>query len=334
MKRFLACGLALAFALLAVAAFARTPAAQTGARVLEACEANEQEIEAAALPRVVGPGECPVGERQIVDGPVASVVPPAGRGVYAEVLTTSGAQELGVRRLPGGAVELTHVGNESGAAAGPEGAAAGDLSRATSREGCFDPANTNLDRKVAGTLDYNFNVSTTPPNLSRLATRNAIRAGGLNVFNTRNDCRLGDRVPVALRYAGGTWAPAQVGDGICGANDGRSVVAFGNLGDGVLAATCTISQGRPGYDEVLAADVKINRADFRWTTAPDSGSCRGAYDVGGIMTHEWGHVFGLGHVAERDHRALTMSPVINGPCQASERSLGRGDVLGLDGKYP
>ena len=28
-----------------------------------------------------------------------------------------------------------------------------------------------------------------------------------------------------------------------------------------------------------------------------------------------------------------MSPVINGPCQTDERSLGRGDVLGLDNKY-
>jgi hypothetical protein len=29
-----------------------------------------------------------------------------------------------------------------------------------------------------------------------------------------------------------------------------------------------------------------------------------------------------------------MSFTINGPCQAAERSLGRGDVLGLDGECP
>ncbi len=40
------------------------------------------------------------------------------------------------------------------------------------------------------------------------------------------------------------------------------------------------------------------------------------------------------YVSESDHRNLTISPIINGPCQAAERSLGRGDVLGLDGKYP
>lgn len=329
MRRLFASGLALAFAVLIVATFARTPAAQTGAQILEACEAGKQEIKASALPEVVGPDQCPVGERRIVDGPVASVVPPAGQTVYAEVLTTSGAQELGVRSLSDGAVELTHVGDESES----EESATMDLSRARSRGECSDLANTDLAHKVTDTLDYRFRVSTTPPDLRRSVARNAIRRGALNVFDTRNGCRLGDRVPVALRYTGRTGAPAQAGAGLCGTNDGLSVVAFGDLERGVVASACTISDSRPDLDEVVAADIKINRADFRWTTAPNSRSCRRAYDVEAVMTHEWGHVFGLGHVPERAHRNLTMSPTINGPCQTSERSLGRGDVLGLDAKY-
>ena len=328
MKRLFASGLALTFAVVVLATFARTPVAQTGMQLLDACEADKQEIKATALPDVVEPAECPVGERRIVDGPVASVVPPAGKSVYAEVLTTSGAQELGVERLPDGTVELTHVGDES-----EEPAAPADLSRATDREGCFNPTYTDLDHKVTGTLDYRFRVSTTPPGLGRLAARNAIKKGALNVFGTRNNCRMGDRVPVALRYTGRTGVPAQVGDGLCGTNDGLSVVAFGDLKSGVVAAACTISNSRPALDEVVAADIKINRTDYRWTAAPNSRSCRGAYDVEAVTTHEWGHVFGLGHVAEAANPNLTMSPTINGTCQAAERSLGRGDVLGLDSKY-
>ena len=329
MRRLLASGPALALAVLAVTTFAKTPAAQTPDRVLEACEPGKQEIDARALPATVEPGECPAGGRSISDGPVGSVVPPPGQTVYAEVLTTSGAEELSVRRLPDGTIRLDHVGEEPGESAG------GDLGRAVDREGCYRDAYTDYDHKVTERATYNFRVSTTPRDLSRGEARDAITRAARNVFDTRNGCRMGDRVPAALEYGGRTGAPAQVGDGLCGENDGRSVVAFGDLKGGVVAAACTISGDRPNYpyDEVLSADIKINRADHRWTTSPNSRSCSRAYDAEAVMTHEWGHVFGLGHVSESGNRNLTMSPAINGPCQAAEGSLGRGDVLGLDGKY-
>jgi hypothetical protein len=50
------------------------------------------------------------------------------------------------------------------------------------------------------------------------------------------------------------------------------------------------------------------------------------------MTHERGQTFGLGHVSEKAHGKLTMSPSIRA-CQKSERTLGKGDVLGLNRKY-
>ncbi len=329
MRRLLASGLALALAVLAVTTFARTPAAQTADRVLEACAPGRQEIDARVLPATVKPGECPAKGRRISDGPVGSAVPPPGQTVYAEVLTTSGAEELIVRRLPDGTIRLDHVGEE------PDESAGKDLGRAVDREGCHSDAYTNYDWKVTEKATYEFKASTTPRDLGRGEARNAITRAARNVFDTRNACRMGDRVPVALEYGGRTGAPAQLGDGLCGEDDGRSVVAFGDLRSGVVAAACTITGDRPNYpyDEVLSADIKINRGDYRWTTDPNSRSCSRAYDVEAVMTHEWGHVFGLGHVSESGSRNLTMSPAINGPCQAAERSLGRGDVLGLDGKY-
>jgi hypothetical protein len=323
------CGLVLGLA-------GRAPLAQTEPRVLDACGPDRDEIQASALPGVVEPGECPSGGREISDGPVSAVVPPPGRAVYAEVLTTSGAEELSVSRLPDGTIELDHVGEDLGEPADALGRAISD------RVGCRSSDYTDLDHKVTDPsvtgrlITYNFKVSTTPSNIPRLRAKNAIARAAGNVFNTRNGCRMGDRVPVRLVYGGRTGAPAQAGKELCGLDDGRSVVAFGNLKAGILAAACAISDDRPqfDYDEVTSADIKINRADFRWTLTPGARTCAKSYDLEGVVTHEWGHVFGLGHVSESGNQNQTMSPKINGPCQRSERSLGRGDVLGLDGKYP
>ncbi len=62
-------------------------------------------------------------------------------------------------------------------------------------------------------------------------------------------------------------------------------------------------------------------------------SCRGLQDVESTVTHERGHTFGLGDVSESSHPNLTMSSESNGPCQTSERTLGRGDAVGLNRKY-
>jgi hypothetical protein len=324
------CILGFALALALIGAFARAPAARTEG-ILEACSRDEREIEAAALPSVVQPGECPIEGRPIVDGPVGSLVPAPGEGVYAEVLTVSGAQELEVRRRADGALELDHAGDDS--VGGPD--AARSALPTGGQDPCSDRAYTDLSYKVASKLRYRFGASTTPGELSRSAAEDAIRKAAVNVFSTTNDCRrLGDRVPVAVKYDGRTSARAHVGNDLCGRDDGRSVVSFGSLRPGVLAATCALFEGGTSYGEVTSSDIKINKVDFRWTVKPNSGSCSRRFDLQSVMTHEWGHTFGLGHVSERDHGWLTMSGGVNGPCQASERTLGRGDVLGLDGKYP
>ena len=316
---------ALALSLAATGISIQKSSAQQSARVFDACERGEPEIDATGLPEVVEPARCPIEGRLIVDGEVKSLVPPPGKGVYSEVLTTSGAQELDVARRADGTMELDHVGDESAAA-----------TRAVSgADACSDPAYTDNRWRVTSALHYRFNMSTTPRGIRHRAARSAIRHAAENVADTRSDCHLGDRVPATLNYDGGTSAVADIRrDGSCAKSDGVSVVSFGNLPK-ALAKTCTYYKINPSdYDEVGTSDIKLNRAEFRWTVRPDSLSCKRSYDIEGVVTHELGHTFGLGHVPEQSHGSLTMSPVINGPCQRSERTLGKGDVFGLEGKYP
>jgi hypothetical protein len=323
MRRLLASGLALALAVLAVTTFARTPEAQTADRVLEACAPGEETIDARALPAaVVTPERCPVAGREIEDGEVGSAVPPPGESVHAEVLTTTGAEELEVGRREDGTIELEFVGEDSEAAGE-------DFAKADGPGECSDPEYTLGERRLSSALRYRFNRATTPSELRPGDAADAIRRGGTRVANTKSNCRMGDRVPVGLVYEGKTGQGTNIDGLSCGDNDGNSVVAFGDLPGGVLAATC--NWGR--YDSTVASDVKINKQGVRWTTSPRSKSCQGRWDLEGVMTHERGHTFGMGHVSEMGHGNLTMSTNVNGPCQMAERSLGRGDVRGLGAKY-
>lgn len=151
----------------------------------------------------------------------------------------------------------------------------------------------------------------------------------------RNNCRLADGVPARLRYLGDTDSTANIDKDGCTTNSDRTnVVSCGDLSAGVLAVACTRFTYNPSdYDEVAEVDIKVNKADFNCTVNPGSRSCKNRYDLQSVMTHERGHNFGLGHVSQSRHASLPMSPKI-GSCQAADRTLGKGDVLGLNRKYP
>lgn len=305
---------------------ARTPAAQTTSP--EACRSGEGPIPAASLPETVRLENCPIGGRVITDHGVGTVLPAPGQSIYVDSLTTEGSQELEVTRYRNGTVELKYVGDESQNE--PE------IGTASSPGECSDGAYDDLSRKVKGDLLWYFNPRTTPGELSRKAAVRAIRKGTANITNTRNNCRLGDRVPsyVSMAYNGSTRDRAQVGTGGgCSGNDKKTVVSFGRLPKTALAVACTVVALESGYDRVHWSDIMINKTSVNWTTRPNARSCKRRFDLASTVTHERGHTFGLGHVSESSHGKLTMSARSNGTCQSSERSLGRGDVLGLGNKY-
>ena len=331
MRRLTLLAVAFALAALAVGMISRSPAARTDPGIYEACRPDRDKIPASDLPETVEMENCPIGERVITDHGVGTTLPDPGEGVYAEALTTTGAQELQVTRYEDGTVELEHVGNDSDDETASAPASSRELTAASSPGECNDPAFNSLGYRVSDQgLRYRFNRSTTPRKLARAAVIKAIRRGGANVTGANNSCHLGDHVSATLGYAGRTGRSADVTeDGHCVDNDGVNVTSFGNL-PSALALTCTFFMN----GKVMSSDLQINKADYRWTTKPGSRSCRRMWDLEAVVTHERGHTFGLGHVPEDSHRNLTMSPAINGTCQSSERTLGRGDVRGLEAKYP
>lgn len=160
-----------------------------------------------------------------------------------------------------------------------------------------------------------------------------MKRAGTNVSAVQDACGVPDGVPAVLRYVGMTRESVNMGtDGGCKANDLKSVVGFGDLPSYRTGNTCVWSWIQDGPDRINSSDVRLNKFDYAWT-ARVTRSCRGRHDVESTMTHERGHTFGLGDVSESSHANLTISPASNGSCQISERTLGKGDAIGLNRKY-
>ncbi len=319
----------LALACAAVAMFAGSLMAQSEPGVYGACAPEKQKIRAGALPEVVDEDRCPVEGRLIVDGGIGAVVPEPGMTITADATLTDGHQHLTVSNPRGDEISLDGVGPE------PRSEASSELNtRASGPSPCQDGYYNSWGYKVYNYNRWYANVGSIPDYLSKSGAVAAMKRGGVNIFKVQDSCGVPDRVKGELRYQGGTSRSVDINsDGSCNANDGKSVVGFGDLPDGTLAYACVASwvvDNAP--DRVASSDIRLNKEDYGWTTRVRS-SCSGRYDVESSVTHERGHTFGLGEASEGSHGNLTMSEDSNGACQTSERSLGRGDARGLNSKY-
>lgn len=104
----------------------------------------------------------------------------------------------------------------------------------------------------------------------------------------------------------------------------------GNICTGsCLAATLT------GYYHQEGSNYYIDDADiytsqrYDYTSSRESDGCSGEYDIDGIMTHEVGHVIGLGHSSVA---GATMYPSV-AACDFNNRTLSSDDTAGRKDLY-
>lgn len=187
---------------------------------------------------------------------------------------------------------------------------------------CSDAAYSKLGGTwLNGSYRWAFHAASTPAYMGRGDVSDVLRKSFSNITSARNNCGLADKVSATHTYLNKTSVRPR-----CDRRDSNNVVGFQRLEWGVLAVTCYwLSNNR-----IVEADIQINSRE-RWALA--LSGCVDEVMLEATMTHEAGHVFGLGHVGERRHGRLTMSTFLNGPCQLSEATLGLGDVRGLEALY-
>ncbi|MEU7753190.1 matrixin family metalloprotease [Micromonospora sp. NPDC049101] len=98
-----------------------------------------------------------------------------------------------------------------------------------------------------------------------------------------------------------------------------------------MAVACVWSYSWPGDDPIQEGDILFANRNNQFFYLAPSG-CAQQYELQGVATHEFGHVFGLGHVSESSYPAMTMSTNAT-ICFYHDSSLGLGDYNGLRSVY-
>ena len=280
-----------------------------GLAVLCAATASPAGAAAPAAPATIVWGEGGVGVR----------APARGRWVQATFdLAGGGALSLFARRAADGSLQ---VGPESGTGARQAPAAAAAAGE------CADSAYVLGGGHWRQTLRWFFNPRGNPPQLNVSDAETALRDGTRNVVAAQNLCGRPDAIRASAEYRGRAVHDPGIVGMLCLGADGINVVGWTALPPPILAGTCNYGLG----PELVESDVVFSNLVSWYRVRP--GVCLQMYDMTAVATHERGHSFGLGHVAEATHADLTMSTETN-DCDGSGTTLGLGDMLGLEALYP
>jgi hypothetical protein len=289
-------------------------------------------LAASAMPGTVSPSACDLAGRTIASGSARVTVPGRGSGVSARDGGTGGESTLVVLTAPDGTVTITHQTperHEDGGVAG--GGAATATTAAATAAACRDGSYASMGYKFTGRYDWYLNSSGTPGYL-RATSLGTIKTATADVTRGSNKCGLSRKPKLTQRFVGGTTRRPQITSaGTCTSKgDGVSTTGWMYLPK-VLAYTCSYYKWNGKAWVVSESDMALSTA-FKWFTAGVPRGCRYTFDLRGVVVHERGHTFGLGHVDNRTHGSLTMSPY-SAPCTTANRALGYGDYRGLSQMY-
>lgn len=286
--------------------------------MVAACTDADEPIEVSADEPL--PAELRAGDI-VRAGDIAVEVPASGETVSITVdRDDGGSHTLSIASSPDGVVSIVAPPDE------PITILAG------ANAPCQDGAFSTGGHRWRTTYAWRFQASSTPSANNKDKVEAGLRLAANAITNSRNDCGLADQVSATHHYDGRTSKGPNIRNTtsgvVCSTRDEQNTVGFGSLPGGVLGVACSWTDGNGG---ALEGDVRLSTR-FRWYGQDVPAGCNNTFGIEPVATHEFGHVFGLGHVSEGSHPNLTMSTAI-AACTNAALTLGLGDVRALRSLY-
>lgn len=293
----------------------------------QACAAYSSSSEASDLPASFPDSACTWVGRVIRDGGVGVTVPARGEEVRLDAIGLGGSRTLRLLHRSDGRLLIYRD-------AGSQGSASSTAPPSKPLATCSDGAFSTEGFKVSGGYSFSYNGYSAPASVASGAAT-AVSSAFTRAAGAATDCTGATRqAGPAAHYLGavsGRFANITTSS-TCSTPDAYNTVSWLNGDNHTLALTCMwFANGVLRY-----SDAAINRTlPFFTGNLPDA--CTTASDLSGVMTHEAGHTYGLGHADAGSadsglHSNQTMNSQL-APCTTKYRTFGTGDLNGMTSVY-
>lgn len=309
----------------------------TGAQAASGCSVpTTGALTTGELPPGSSVAACQAVHRLVKFGGVAVEIPDPGhvRKVYED--RTDGATEFAVAVSVEGEVSYPTMTVEStdGSSFAPPDEPSGltpTEAQANSTTGCGLTAYTLNDWIHNSAWHFHRGDGGTPGGITHQQFSDVMVQAAANITTGRSPCDSEDRISATYVFEGPTTKESNFDstDSCQDHFDGVSTVDFNPITKStVVGITCIDGWLQTnGPDIVTEADVRLDKDNHGWTLTPGNYSeCLGyKYDIQSVLTHEFGHVYGLNHSPDEYATMYKTMPV----CSKYPRTLAGGDLRGL-----